>query len=132
MGQSVRGNCIISTRSFCESKNAPGSLFESESKQVVTVKTAKNSHQSVCSQRLLRHLKSHSNGIVGSLSDALAKPRWRQQARLTEETFSHTRDHPGEWKALDLHGNENGEGAIAHRQTVTFGRPWGCVVVSLW
>lgn len=62
MGQSIRGNCIISTQSFCESKNAPGSLFESESKRVVT---AKNSHQSVCSQRLLRHLKSHSSGIVG-------------------------------------------------------------------
>ena len=34
MGQSIRGNCVISTQSFCESKNAPGSLFESESKLV--------------------------------------------------------------------------------------------------
>lgn len=41
MGQSIHGNCIISTQSYCESKNALGSLFESESKQVVTAKFAK-------------------------------------------------------------------------------------------
>lgn len=123
---------IISTQSFCESKNAPGSLFKSESKRVVTVKIAKNSHQSVCSQRLSRHLKSHSSGVVGPSAMRYQSKGGGSRPNLLRKPSATPETHQGEWKALGLHGNENGEGAIAHRQTVTFRRPCGCVVVSLW
>lgn len=41
MGQGIHGNGIISAQSYCDSKNALGNVFESESKQVVMAKIAK-------------------------------------------------------------------------------------------